>query len=138
MNVVYYSTRRGLAPQVAAAIHLRILPMEHPPNWFEWRRIPYRQGFTARDWGRLVFVGWRDGHGIFVMAYPPRNGPLVAKVINSIQELMDPGKTHFQLVDAGAGGDVFPWRGHTVPAAVRELYPHLVELVLGVERGLRG
>lgn len=85
-----------------------------------------------------MLLGRRDGQEIFVLPYPSRNGPLLIKVIESVQELMEPGKTHFQLIDAGAGGDFFPKWGQAVPVPVRQLYPHLVELVLGVERRLKG
>lgn len=138
MNVIYYSTRGGITPQVAAAIHLRLLPRARLPTWIEWRRVPYRNGFPAQDRGRVLLLGRRGNHSIFVLPYSRRNGQLVVKVIKNVQALMDPGNNPFQLVDVGVVGSITPRWGFGLSGEASGFYQHLVKQVLRVERGFGG
>lgn len=134
MNVIYYSSVPGIAAQIASAIHLRLIPRERLPSQIEWRRIPYRQGFSRQDWGRIIFAGRRDKEEVYLLSYPPKGGRLVLNILEAALK-MGEADLEFQVVDCSLKKVRFPPGDLPPQKIIHQGLPELVDLVLRTERG---
>lgn len=87
MRVIYYSIGKSHAPQITAAIHLRLLPMDRHPSSLEWNRIPYRYGFSGQDQGRLLFAGRYCDWEVYLLPLTGKTEKMVPKVLRATLDL---------------------------------------------------
>jgi hypothetical protein len=134
MNVIYYSSTPGIAAQIASAIHLRLIPRLRLPSQIEWRRIPYRYGFSRQDWGRIIFAGRWHNEEVYLLSYPPKGGQVVVNVLEATLK-MERADSQFQIVNCSLKRIKFPPGDLPSAKIIGQGLPQLVNLVVRTERG---
>ena len=135
MKYLYHSSKGGISPQIAAAIHLGVLPREREPTPLEWERVFYRKGFASQDQGGIFLVGkTKAGDEVFILTYPPKIKELALKSAFAALKLLKRTREAV-LIDCANAGGAFP-AGDKPPAQVmRGIYPLLLRLVRESEGG---
>lgn len=129
MRVIYYAPERNLSAQIAAAIHLRVLPINRLPTGVELGRIPHSHRFTKWDFGRLQLVGRYGDEEIYLLPLTERNQTMVLKVLNETLRLTQM-EAETILCDCGILPPPRLHRGVPEERWLRQYYNLLVRLVL--------
>lgn len=135
MQVVYYTLGESLSPQIVAAIHLRLLPMEHYPYPLEWQRVPYAKGFVKQDWGRILLVGRYNEWEVYMLPIAKKTEKMVLKTLQATLELT---QLTNKVILKECGFVASPPRvTQLLNRWFQEYYQPLVHIVKEVEEGLR-